>query len=165
MHSRKHRRMVNTPVSKQKIETMDIVLRLATENDIEVIFDIRTSVKENHLSKQQLTELGITEPVILSLIQNTSTVWLAEVQHQVCGFSIVDLTEGSIFAMFVHPDFEAKGVGTALLKKAEDLLFNSCQEICLETDQKSRAFEFYLRQGWCVSEYFDNGDVRMLKTR
>lgn len=157
--------MVNTPESKQKIETMDIALRLATENDIEVIFDIRTSVKENHLSKQQLTELGITEPVILSLIQNTSTVWLAEVQHQVCGFSIVDLTEGSIFAMFVHPDFEAKGVGTALLKKAEDLLFNSCQEICLETDQKSRAFEFYLRQGWCVSEYFDNGDVRMLKTR
>jgi len=157
--------MVNTPESKQKIETMDIALRLATENDIEVIFDIRSSVKENHLSKQQLTELGITEPVILSLIQNTSTVWLAEVQHQVCGFSIVDLTEGSIFAMFVHPDFEAKGVGTALLKKAEDLLFNSCQEICLETDQKSRAFEFYLRQGWCVSEYFDNGDVRMLKTR
>lgn len=157
--------MVNTPESKQKIETMDIALRLATENDIEVIFDIRTSVKENHLSKQQLTELGITEPVILSLIQNTSTVWLAEVQHQVCGFSIVDLTEGSIFAIFVHPDFEAKGVGTALLKKAEDLLFNSCQEICLETDQKSRAFEFYLRQGWCVSEYFDNGDVRMLKTR
>ena len=144
---------------------MDITLRLATKDDIEVIFDIRTSVKENHLSKQQLTELGITESVILDLIQNTSTVWLAELQHQVCGFSIVDLTDGSVFAMFVHPDFEAKGVGTALLKKAEDLLFESFQEICLETDQKSRAFEFYLRQGWRVSAYFDNGDVKMLKTR
>ena len=53
---------------------MDIVLRLATEDDIEIIFDIRTLVKDNHLSKQQLTELGITELVILDLIQNTSTV-------------------------------------------------------------------------------------------
>ena len=78
---------------------MDITLRLATKDDIEVIFDIRTSVKENHLSKQQLTELGITESVILDLIQNTSTIWLAEMQHQVYGFSIADLTEGSVFAM------------------------------------------------------------------
>ena len=33
---------------------MDITLRLATKDDIEVIFDIRTSVKENHLSKPVL---------------------------------------------------------------------------------------------------------------
>ncbi|MFW2094706.1 MULTISPECIES: hypothetical protein [unclassified Acinetobacter] len=67
--------------------------------------------------------------------------------------------------MFVQPDFEAKGVETALLKKSEDLLFESFHEICLETDQKSRTFEFYLRQDWRVSEYFDKGDVKMVKTQ
>ena len=49
--------------------------------------------KKTICQKQQLTELGITESVILDLIQNTSTVWLAELQHQVCGFSIADLTD------------------------------------------------------------------------
>jgi hypothetical protein len=86
---------------------MDITLRLATEDDIEVIFDIRTSVKENHLSKQQLTELGITELVILDLIQNTSTVWLAEL-HQVCGFSIADLMTAAYLPCLSTPILKPK---------------------------------------------------------
>jgi GNAT superfamily N-acetyltransferase len=65
--------------------------------------------------------------------------------------------------MFVYPDFEAKGIGTALLKKAEDFLFQYFQEICLETDARSRACAFYAQHGWRVGEHFENHDVKMMK--
>lgn len=142
---------------------MSIQIRLATVNDIETIFDIRTSVKENHLSHTQLAELGITTATIKDLIQDTSCVWVAELKDHVRGFAIADQGEGCIFAMFVHPDFEAKGIGAALLKKAEDFLFQYFQEIYLETEQKSRAYEFYIRHAWQIVECFENGDVKMKK--
>ncbi len=142
---------------------MPILIRPATMSDIDTIFDIRTSVKENHLSRVQLTALGITTAVIADLIKTTPCVWVAEINAHVCGFAIADQDEGSIFAMFVHPDFEAKGIGTALLKKAEDFLFQSFHDIWLETDRKSRAYTFYTRQGWSVAEDLENDDVRMSK--
>ncbi|MFT0695014.1 N-acetyltransferase family protein [Acinetobacter bereziniae] len=142
---------------------MCIQIRLAAANDIETIFDIRTSVKENHLSRTELTELGITTATISELIHSCSCVWVAELNDQVCGFAIADQDEGSIFAMFVYPDFEAKGIGTALLKKAEDFLFQYFQEICLETDARSRACAFYAQHGWRVVEHFENHDVKMMK--
>lgn len=144
---------------------MSIQIRTATLNDIETIFDIRTSVKENHLSRIQLTELGITTAVVSDFVKNTPCVWVAVLNNHVCGFAIADQDEGCIFAMFVHPDFEGKGLGRALLKTAEDFLFQYFQEIWLETDQKSRACQFYIRHGWQIVEYFENGDVKMKKIR
>lgn len=144
---------------------MCIDVRMATINDIEIIFDIRTSVKENHLSKTQLTELGITEAAIFDLIENGSCVWVAEIRHQICGFAIADQNEGSVFALFIYPHFEAQGVGTVLLNTVETFLYQNFQEIYLETDQKSRAFGFYLHHGWRISQYLEGDDVRMMKTK
>lgn len=39
---------------------MNIAIRLANQADIPTIFVIRTRVRENPLSHQQLTEMGIT---------------------------------------------------------------------------------------------------------
>jgi len=43
---------------------MDAVIRLAKLADIDAIFKIRTSVRENHLSQDQLTEIcsGLMKP-------------------------------------------------------------------------------------------------------
>ena len=144
---------------------MSMHIRAATAEDIDLIFDIRTAVKENHLSREELAESGITEGTILALIENTPSVWVVELNHRGCGFAIADQDEGSIFAMFVHPDFEGQGVGAALLKKAENFLFQYFQEIWLETDAESRAYGFYCRHGWRVAEYFENGDVKMIRTK
>lgn len=38
---------------------MEIIIRLANHADIDAIFHIRTSVRENHLSHDQLTGMGI----------------------------------------------------------------------------------------------------------
>ncbi|RZG73272.1 GNAT family N-acetyltransferase [Acinetobacter wuhouensis] len=144
---------------------MSIQIRVATPNDIEQIFDIRTAVKENHLSKEQLTELGITDLAILALIEQKSSVWVAEFEQSVCGFAIADQEEGSVFAMFVYPDAEGKGIGKALLERVEHILFQHFSEICLETDGRSRACTFYSRQGWHIQEHLMGGDVKMLKRR
>jgi GNAT superfamily N-acetyltransferase len=37
--------------------------------------------------------------------------WVAETEDQIVGFSIIDLKENNIWALFVHPDFENKGIG------------------------------------------------------
>ena len=144
---------------------MSIKIRAATPNDIELIFDIRTAVKENHLSKEQLTELGITDLAILALIENASSVWVAEFEQRSCGFAIADQEEGSVFAMFVYPEVEGKGIGKALLEKVEQILFQDFSEIWLETDSHSRAFTFYSHQGWYIEEKLADGDVKMVKRR
>lgn len=142
---------------------MSIQIRSATQNDIELIFDIRTAVTENHLSKEQLTELGITDLAILALIEQQSSVWIAEFEQRGCGFAIADQEEGCVFAMFVYPEAEGKGIGKALLEKVEHILFQQFSEIWLETDGHSRAFSFYSRQGWYVQEYLEDRDVKMVK--
>ena len=43
---------------------MGTVIRVATPDDIESIFDIRTAVVQNHLSREQMAELGITPQVV-----------------------------------------------------------------------------------------------------
>jgi len=120
---------------------MSILIRLASVEDIEVIFDIRTSVKENHLSREELHALGIDENTIIDLIQSAPCVWVAELENKVSGFAIADAKEGSLFAMFVNPESEGMGLGKALLKAAEAFLFQNFAQIWLETDQSSRALE------------------------
>ena len=43
---------------------METTVRIANQADISAIFDIRTSVTENHLSHDQLNEMGITPDAI-----------------------------------------------------------------------------------------------------
>jgi len=141
------------------------ILRLATVDDIDIIFDIRTSVKENHLSNEQLTEMGITPTAVLELIKGSACTWVIENENIVVGFSIVDFDTGSVFATFVHPDHEGHGIGKKLMAKAEALLFEKFNLIWLETDQQSRAYQFYKSLGWRDDALYTNGDVKMVKEK
>lgn len=140
-------------------------IRLATANDIAIIFDIRTHVKENHLSIEQLIEMDITPATILTLMQSHPCIWVVENEEKVVGFSIVDIEEGCVFATFVHPENEGRGIGKMLMEKAEHALFTQHQSIWLETDKNSRACKFYQSLGWSAVEFFPNGDVKMEKSR
>ena len=48
---------------------MAINIRPAQLTDVAAIFDIRTSVIENHLSREELNEMGITEALVADMIQ------------------------------------------------------------------------------------------------
>ena len=140
-------------------------IRLAQEADIDRIFDIRISVRENHLSRAQLATLGITDDAIRQLIAANDCVWIAEVDGVSAGFAIADAIEGSVFAAFVDPRWEGLGLGRRLMEKTEAFLFERFEIIWLETDGRSRASGFYLRLGWRPTLKLEGNYVRFEKRR
>lgn len=48
---------------------MSTYVRTARLSDIEGMFDVRTSVIENHLSREEMRQMGITEGVVGDMIE------------------------------------------------------------------------------------------------
>lgn len=141
--------------------------REARVEDIETLFEIRCSVRENHLSREELAEMGITSQALVDVILQGESVWVACDEERMLGFAMVDADNGELFALFVRPDCEGRGVGARLLALAEARLFRDHAVACLITDgrEQMRAFGFYLRAGWRVVRAEEGGDVRMEKNR
>ncbi|UFH51264.1 GNAT family N-acetyltransferase [Pseudomonas sp. KNUC1026] len=142
---------------------MDAVIRLAKLTDIDAIFKIRTSVRENHLSQDQLIEIGVTPEAISQAISEAPCAWIAEVNDVPVGFSMIDIEEGCVFAVFVLPEFEGFGLGRNLMLKAEAFLFQRHRTIWLETAEASRASGFYKNLGWQPVRNLPEGDIRFEK--
>lgn len=142
-------------------------LRAATVADIETLIEIRTSVRQNHLSREQMVDLGITQETLRQAIDGAPCAWLVEQEGVAAGFAMVDLEEGELFALFVRPAFEGRGVGRLLLEQAESSLFQAHERIWLVTDGGAtiRANGFYQRQGWALAGVVDARDVRYEKRR
>ncbi len=144
---------------------MTTSIRPATLSDIPALFTIRTCVTENALDLEQLAELGITPETIAEAINHSPCAWIAEVDGAPVGFSMVDGEDACVFAAFVLPGFEGRGIGRALMAQAEASLFADHAVIWLETAQASRASGFYRTLGWQVTQTLDDGDVRFEKKR
>lgn len=98
-------------------------------------------------------------------MQQAPCVWVAEVQGVAVGFAMADIDDGCVFAAFIRPEFEGRGLGRKLMEQAEALLFQHHRQIWLETAQASRASGFYQRLGWVEVEQLAHGDIRMEKHR
>ncbi|WP_410013745.1 GNAT family N-acetyltransferase [Sodalis sp. C49] len=141
-----------------------IRVRLAKITDINTIFAIRLSVRENQISRARLTEMGITAVAIRDAILASPCVWIAEIGQIPAGFSMACTAEASVFALFIRPEFEGLGLGRVLLANAETYLFKHHQKIWLVTDGNSRASGFYRQLGWHPKEYLADGDIRFEKS-
>jgi ribosomal protein S18 acetylase RimI-like enzyme len=76
-----------------------------------------------------------------------SRPYLAEVEDRVVG--VLSVGQSELYAIYVQPDWWGKGVGQALLDKAEALLVQTCDEAELTVlVGNSRARRFYERNGW-----------------
>ncbi|WP_064366065.1 GNAT family N-acetyltransferase [Pantoea ananatis] len=143
----------------------NIRIRLALPSDIESIFDVRTSVKENYLSREEMELMGVTESVVTNMIEKSHCAWVAIDDEKVIGFSMILPDEGCLFAAFVLPEYEGRGVGRSLVELAEQELFKHHEVAWLETDKNSRAAEFYRRLGWVEKENVSESDIRLEKFR
>ena len=145
------------------------MLRLATQSDIPSLFEVRTSVSQNHLDMQQLLERGVTHESIAEMIAGDfSRTWVIEIDGQVRAFSMADARDGSVFALFVSPGFEGRGLGRALLEAAEAWLFSrGWESIWLNTGKEleNRSHSVYRTAGWTLIGPADNDDVRYEKAR
>lgn len=119
--------------------------REAELKDIEQIQVVRNAVKENRLSDPSL----VTDKDVEEYITNRGKGWVCEMEKQIVGFAIIDLIEHNIWALFIHPNFEAKGIGKKLQAKMMDWYFlHETEKAWLGTEPNSRAEKFYRLQGW-----------------
>ena len=118
--------------------------------DLPAITRIRTSVAENHLSTEQMAEIGITHDSIAAELRDGHLAcWVAMEGDAIAGFSMADRRDGSIFALFMDAAQEGKGHGSALLAACEHWLARQGHaEARLTTGRDTRAFAFYRRRGW-----------------
>ena len=135
-------------------------IRSASPDDVTDLFRVRTSVRENHLSEEELSDLGITHDSVSGLLRSGEAhAWCAEVDGAVVGFSMARQPERDIFALFVLPQFEGCGVGTSLLDAAVDwLLASGPKPIHLNTERTTKAFRFYINRGWRETGSLEDGD-------
>lgn len=144
---------------------MNIRTRLALPSDIKGIFDVRTSVKENHLSREEMERMGITESVVTDMIEKSRCAWVAEYDGKMTGFSMILPDEACLFAAFVLPEYEGRGLGRILVGLAEQEIFKQHEVAWLETDKNSRAAGFYRRLGWIEKGNVSESDIRLEKLR
>ncbi|MEO5932328.1 MAG: GNAT family N-acetyltransferase [Duganella sp.] len=79
--------------------------------------------------------------------------WVMEVDGEVVGFCYADKRDASIWALFVSPPFEGRGIAKRLLSAAVDWLFELGHDsVHLSTSKDTRADKFYTGQGWTRSE-------------
>jgi len=141
-------------------------LRVAVSTDIKDMFRVRTSVHDNHLSLEQMAEMGITHDTLPAMLVGTGRGWVVESQGKVVGFSMADVEESTIFAVFIDPEFEGNGLGKRLTHAAEKWLFaEGCEEIWLNTDENLavRANGFYRHLGWQEDGPADDNQTRFIK--
>lgn len=129
------------------------------------MFHVRISVIENHLSREEMQRIGITENVVADLIEKSHCAWVATDNEKIIGFSMILPDEGCLFAAFVLPEYEGRGIGRRLVEIAEKELFRHHEIAWLETDKQSRAAKFYIQLGWGNKIDINDTDIRLEKHR
>lgn len=156
---------IATPDPDTLGNAVSMEIRLAKQSDIPALFHVRTSVRENHLSREQLDRMGITEASVSGMMAARPCAWVATIDGTVVGFSMIDVEEASLFAAFVLPEHAGKGLGKKLVLAAEHQLFQHHEEIWLETERNSHAVRFYRHLGWGNESDTHGGQIRLTKTR
>jgi GNAT superfamily N-acetyltransferase len=127
----------------------------ATSADIPRIVEIRAAVSENILSDPG----SVTTADIQWFIDNAS-IWTWVEDGQIYGFSTGDPRDGTIFALFVDPCREGRGIGQALISLACATLRQAGHKTAtLGTEPGTRAERFYRRNGWTSFGHKSNGEI------
>ena len=117
---------------------------------------IRLAVTENRLRDPS----RITLQMYLDYLGPLGKSWVCEADGVIAGFASADNAGGSIWALFINPDHEGKGIGKHLLALMADYLFALGHEkIVLSTSADTRADTFYASQGWERGKMKDDVEV------
>ncbi len=119
-------------------------IRRARPDERERITEIRFAVQENRLDDPTL----VTDEDYAWFAERPG-IWVWEEGGQTVGFSAGDTRDGTIWALFVDPACERRGIGRALFEAAcETLRRAGHRTVILTTDPCTRAERFYRAAGW-----------------
>ena len=131
--------------------------REAQLSDIPQLYSVRLSVKENVLPDPGF----ITEREYEKYLMHFGKGWLCEIEDKVVGFAIVGLSQRNIWALFVHPEHENKGIGRTLHDMMLEWYFGQTREtVWLGTGPNTRAEQFYRKAGWRETAKRQNGELK-----
>ena len=140
---------------------MKFSIRQATIEDIDQIQLIRRMVKENILLNPQL----VSNEDCKTFITKRGKGWVALSNDEILGFAIADLKDNNIWALFVHPNHEKKGIGKKLHDTMLEWYFDyGKSKVWLSTDPGTRAEKFYKKQGWTRKVKLPNGEIKFEMT-
>ena len=100
---------------------------------------------------------------------NGSFVFVAEMENKVVGFAnftpVNNEGQSELSAIYLYPNCQGKGIGTALLQKGIKELEN-VKEIYIDVEKENNIGKtFYKAKGFkTIKEYDDNFDGHILKT-
>ncbi|MBP6589539.1 MAG: GNAT family N-acetyltransferase [Chitinophagaceae bacterium] len=138
------------------------MIRQAHVKDIPQIQIVRNAVKENTLSDPGLVPDADVEDYIL----RRGRGWVWEEAGRIIGFSIVSVSDQNVWALFVEPGQDKKGIGRALHDEMMDWYFQqSDQPIWLSTSPGTRAEGFYRKAGWQETGLYGKGEIRFEMSR
>jgi len=129
-------------------------IRQAHRTDIIAMHRVRCAVREN-----KLTMSSITESDYVAAIEDTGRGWVAHIDDAIVGFAVGNAVDGNIWALFIHPDCEGRGLGRQLHDLMVAWLFaQGLKRLWLTTDPATRARRFYEAAGWRYVETVASGE-------
>lgn len=120
-------------------------VRAASPDDIPAMHRIRLAVQENRLGDP----LRVRPEDYRSRLMPAGIGFVAESGGRTVGFAVADVELSTIWALFVDPGFERRGVGRRLHDALVSAMFAAgASELHLSTDPATRAERFYRAAGW-----------------
>ena len=134
---------------------MTLAIRTAVASDIAGMHRVRLAVREN-----RLTSSVITEKHYIPFIEEVGRSWVAVEDGVVLGFAAGHKTTGNIWALFVDPAQEGRGLGVALHAAMVSWLFEQgLPRLWLGTEPGTRAQRFYEAAGWSFVRLSPDGEA------
>jgi GNAT superfamily N-acetyltransferase len=132
-------------------------IREARLEDVPAMNHLRLQVRENVLSDPT----RVTTEMVVDAITSAGRGWVFEQNGAILGFSIALIEDPSLWALFVLPGNEGRGIGHALHDAAVAWLWSQgATRIWLSTDPGTRADRFYRSRGWRETGRLANGELR-----
>lgn len=119
---------------------------------------IRGVVKENTLSNPDLVRYDDYTEYLFSRGKG----WVCEANGHLVGFAIADLQANNIWALFVLPGYEGKGIARMLQKLMLHWYFaQGKNSVWLSTSPGTRAEKFYHETGWKETGPYGKNEIRL----
>jgi GNAT superfamily N-acetyltransferase len=134
-----------------------MTFREAKTEDILQMQIVRNAVKENMLSNPALVPDKDVEDYML----NRGKGWVCEINNTIVGFAIVSVTDHNVWALFIQPGYDKKGIGKKLHDEMMNWYFSQTDAaIWLGTAPGTRAEEFYRKAGWKETGTHGKGEIK-----
>lgn len=139
-----------------------MIFREAIIGDIPQIQVVRNAVKENTLSDPAL----VPDKDVADYIINRGKGWVCEIDTIVVGFAIVSVRDNNVWALFIQPGYDKRGIGKKLHEMMMDWYFEQTgTTIWLSTGPGTRAEQFYRKAGWQEIGIYGKGEIKFEMTK